>query len=45
MSPKELDAIKYYLNFYQARRFIWASLPSYFLLILFVKKPVREIRF
>ena len=45
ISPKELDAVKQYLNSHLAKKFIQASLTSYFLPVLFVKKPKEEIRF
>ena len=45
MSPKELDAVKHYLNSHLVKRFIQASLASYSLLVLFVKKSAGGIRF
>ncbi len=45
MSPKELDAVKRYLNSHLVKRFIQASSASYSLPVLFVKKPRGEIRF
>ena len=45
MSFKELDALKRYFDSHLARRFIQASLSSYSLSILFVKKSGRGIRF
>ena len=43
MSPKELDSVKWYLDSHLAKKFIQASLESYSLPILFVKKLEREI--
>ena len=45
MSPKELDAVKKYLDSHLAKGFIQASSASYFLPVLFVKKPGERIRF
>ncbi len=45
MSPEELDTNKWYLDFYLAKQFIQASSASYSLLILFIEKPERRIRF
>ena len=45
MSPKELDAVKQYLNFHLGKNFIQVNLISYFLLIPFVKKSERGIQF
>ena len=45
MFLKELDAIKRYLDSHLAKRFIWASLSSYSLPVLFVKKPSGGIQF
>ena len=45
MSSKELDAVKRYLDFYLAKRFIQASSISYSSPVLFVKKPGGSIRF
>ena len=45
MSPEELDAVKRYLDSHLAKGFIQASSASYFLPVLFVKKPGGEIRF
>ena len=39
MSPKELDAVKRYLDSHLAKGFIQASLASYSSPVLFVKKP------
>ena len=43
MSPEELDAVKRYLNSHLAKGFIQASLASYSLLVLFIKKPGEGI--
>ena len=45
MSLKELDIVKWYLNSYLAKRFIRASLASYSLPVLFVKKSEGKIQF
>ena len=45
MSPEELDAIKQYLDSHLAKAFIKASLASYSLPVLFVKKLGGEIQF
>ena len=45
MSPKELDAVKRYLDSYLAKEFIHTSSVSYSSPILFVKKLGGEIRF
>lgn len=45
MSSEELYAVKWYVNFHLAKRFIQASLVSYFLLVLFVKKLEGKIWF
>ena len=45
MSPKELDAVKRYLDSHLAKKFIRASLASYFSPVLFVKKPGGGIQF
>ena len=45
MSPKELDAIKRYLDSYLAKGFIQVSSASYSLPVLFVKKPEGGIQF
>ena len=45
MSHKKLDAMKRYLNFYLAKRFFQASLSSYSLSVLFIKKPKEGIWF
>ena len=43
--PKELDAVKRYLNFHLAKRFIQASSASYSLSIFFMKKSEGGIWF
>ena len=43
MFPEELDTIKRYLNFHFVKKFIQASLASYYLLVLFIKKPGGEV--
>ena len=45
MFSKELNTVKWYLDFYLAKRFIQTSLISYSLPIFFVKKPERRIQF
>ena len=45
MSPKELDAVKRYLDSHLANGFIQASSASYSLPVLFIKKPERGIQF
>ena len=45
MSSKKLDVVKQYLDSYLAKKFLQASLASYSLPILFVKKPEKKIRF
>ena len=45
MSPKELDAVKWYLDSHLATRFIQANSASYSLPVLFVKKPKGGIQF
>ena len=45
MSPKELDAVKRYLDSHLAKGFIQASSASYSSPVLFVKKPGGGIRF
>ena len=42
---EELDAVKQYLDFHLAKRFIQVSLASYSLPLLFIKKLRREIEF
>ena len=45
MSPKELDAVKWYLDSHLAKRFIQANSASYFSPVLFIKKSGRGIQF
>ena len=45
MSPKELDAVKWYLDSHLAKRFIQVSSASYSLPVLFVKKAEGGIQF
>ena len=45
MSPKKLDVVKRYFDFYLTKRFIQTNLASYSSPILFVKKPGEGIQF
>lgn len=43
MSLKKLNIIKYYFNLYLVEEIIYVYLTPYLSLVLYVKKPVREI--
>lgn len=43
MSLEKLNVIKRYFDSHLSKRFIFASLASYFLQVLFVKKPKKQI--
>ena len=45
MSSQKLDVVKRYFDSHLAKKFIQTSLALYLSLVLFIKKPSREIRF
>ena len=45
MFSQEINAVKQYFDFHLAKKFIQASLASYSLPVIFVKKPEGGIQF